>query len=38
MQAVPAREEEAEAMHGILLLVLGHGNAASAAAACCGTR
>jgi hypothetical protein len=38
MHAVPAREEEAEALRGILSLVLGHDIATSAAAACCGTR
>jgi hypothetical protein len=38
MHAVPAREEEAEALCGILSLVLGHGIAASTAAVCYGTR
>jgi hypothetical protein len=38
MHAVPAREEEAEALRGILSLLHGHGIEASAAAACCGTR
>jgi hypothetical protein len=36
MHAVPAREEEAEALRGNLSLVLGHGIVVSAAATCCG--
>jgi hypothetical protein len=38
MHAVPTREEEVEALRGILSLVLGHGIVASTAAACYGTR